>query len=267
VRPTLVASALSIVGALAIAACGSGHISNVTDAHAAAAAASASPAAPAWCARAREELDTTDKLVDRSLVPGTETAVLGEIAQRLAHERTRLDALSVGAGPATSALGYAASAANEASALVFLLESRKLDSVSDEVPAIERALYVAVRHRRRAAYVVRGHCERPKGGEPNAAFVAAAEAGFAGVPARIEPCRELARAAAGEAPITLTMLVHIDATGRPWLVAPATLEIEPGKYAQTDALECVTRRLEETTFPAPGAEVTVSIPIEIGVAR
>ena len=137
----------------------------------------------------------------------------------------------------------------------------------DDVPGIERALYVAVRHRRRADYVARAYCDKPRFGKPSPAFEAAVEAGLPGVSALIEPCRELARDAATEVPITVTMLIQIDPTGRPWLVAPASLDIEPGSYALTDAIECVTRRLEATSFPAPGSEVTVSIPIEIAARK
>jgi hypothetical protein len=260
---------ISFALAACVVACGGGA-SNVEDARAspatAAAPAPAAPVSPAWCARALEEIDTTDRFVDRSLVPGTDAEVLRAVAKQVGHEGDRLDALSPGAGAAAIALAYAGSSSHKVSALVNLLVSRRDGNLPDEVPAIDRALYVATRHRRRATYVVRGHCKKLDGGEPSAAFVAAARAGFVEVPARIEPCRALARAAATDAPTTTTMLVHLDPTGRPWLVAAAHLEIEPGRFALTDALECVTRRLETTTFPAPGASVTVSIPIEIGPA-
>lgn len=105
---------------IAVTSCGSGRIAKVDDGRATPSPtqSATATAAPAWCTRAREELATSDKLVDRALVAGTDTTVLDAIAKKLAHERAQLDALSAVAGPATGALGYAASAANEVSALV-----------------------------------------------------------------------------------------------------------------------------------------------------
>ncbi len=222
---------------------------------------------PSWCPRALEEIGKTDATVDRALTPGAETSELDAIAKQLAREADRIELLAAGAGIAGEWLRYASSSSNKASGIVYLLESRKLGDAPEETPAVERALYVALRHRRRGVHALHAFCApaiSPR--EATQAFRVSALAGFPHLRDLIQPCRALAMRAGAERPGTIELLVHIHPDGKPWLVAPAVFDFEPGEYTRTDAVECLVRRLETTTFPPPASDVTLSIPIELPAA-
>ncbi|MDB4994160.1 MAG: hypothetical protein JWM74_1592 [Myxococcaceae bacterium] len=256
-------AARASTAALALAACGGGG-PRPPDA---APAPSSVATTPSWCARALEEVGKTDATVDRVLAPHVETSELDAIAKQLAHEADRLELLAAGAGIAEVWLRYAASGSNKSSGVVYLLESRKLGDAPEETPAIERALYVALQHRRRAVHVLHAFCAPEiSTREATQAFRVSALAGFPHLRELIQPCRALAMRAGAERPGTIELLVHVHADGRPWLVAPAVFDFEPGEYALTDAVECLVRRLETTSFPPPKSDVTLSIPIELPAA-
>jgi hypothetical protein len=277
-KVTVAPSVLGAAAVFVVAACsggprGSAHLPAGT---ASAVAASATPVHfPAWCTPVLSELAKTDAVVKQGALAHLESADfsrVGVLAAQLDREVRTLDAAQVALvrgddGP-RDALAYAASATHKASILAALLVTRKTGELADEPRAIARALYVAVQLRHRGAIVARGHCgPQPDRGNPSAQWQAAALAGFDESSASILPCAELATAAAAESPGERLVLVHLRPDGRPWLVAPASLDLEPDRWAVTDALYCIIRRLEETTYPAPGVEVTMSLPFELTPRR